>query len=107
MYKDQRLHAAAGDVNAISVGANTNIQDGTIVHVARHNPKGQEAPTVIGDNVTIGAKLCPACLQNSALPGILGRESQLGTLQGMARPSTLRLLRTARLSAWAPSCWTA
>ena len=43
-----------GDVNAISIGANTNIQDGTVVHVARHNPKGQQAPTTIGDNVTIG-----------------------------------------------------
>ena len=46
-----------GDVNAISVGANTNIQDGTVVHVARHNPKGQQAPTTIGDNVTIGSGL--------------------------------------------------
>ena len=67
-YVNRWLLATAGDVNAICVGANTNIQDGTIVHVARHNPKGQEAPTVIGDNVTIGAKLVPACLQRSALP---------------------------------------
>ena len=37
-----------GDVNKIVVGANTNIQDGSIVHVA------DDYPTIIGDNVTIG-----------------------------------------------------
>ena len=45
----------AGDVNSIQVGDNTNIQDGATVHVARHNPQGHVAPTVIGSNVTIGA----------------------------------------------------
>jgi carbonic anhydrase/acetyltransferase-like protein (isoleucine patch superfamily) len=38
-----------GDVASISVGKNTNIQDGTIVHTSRF-----DGPTVIGDNVTIG-----------------------------------------------------
>ncbi|HYD98736.1 MAG TPA: gamma carbonic anhydrase family protein [Alphaproteobacteria bacterium] len=38
-----------GDVNFIRIGARTNIQDGTIVHVAS---KGQ--PTLIGDDVTVG-----------------------------------------------------
>jgi carbonic anhydrase/acetyltransferase-like protein (isoleucine patch superfamily) len=37
-----------GDVNKIEVGSYTNIQDGTIVHVAG------EFPAVIGSNVTIG-----------------------------------------------------
>ncbi|MDD4569505.1 MAG: gamma carbonic anhydrase family protein [Tepidanaerobacteraceae bacterium] len=37
-----------GDVNKIKVGSYTNIQDGTIVHVAG------ECPTIIGNNVTIG-----------------------------------------------------
>ena len=37
-----------GDVNKIVVGANTNIQDGSIVHVA------DDYSTIIGDNVTIG-----------------------------------------------------
>lgn len=44
---------SAGDVNSISVGKNTNIQDGAVVHVARHS-LGEPAPTVIGNNVTIG-----------------------------------------------------
>jgi carbonic anhydrase/acetyltransferase-like protein (isoleucine patch superfamily) len=38
-----------GDVNIIRIGARTNIQDGTIVHVMR-----ETHPTRIGDNVTIG-----------------------------------------------------
>jgi carbonic anhydrase/acetyltransferase-like protein (isoleucine patch superfamily) len=38
-----------GDVHYIRIGARTNIQDGTIVHVMRDTH-----PTVIGDDVTIG-----------------------------------------------------
>ncbi len=37
-----------GDVNTIEVGSYTNIQDGSIVHVA------EDYPTIIGNNVTIG-----------------------------------------------------
>jgi carbonic anhydrase/acetyltransferase-like protein (isoleucine patch superfamily) len=37
-----------GDVNAIKVGASTNIQDGAIIHVAKHNVSGKARPTVIG-----------------------------------------------------------
>jgi carbonic anhydrase/acetyltransferase-like protein (isoleucine patch superfamily) len=38
-----------GDVNTIKIGARTNIQDNTTVHVT-----SKTGPTVIGDNVTIG-----------------------------------------------------
>jgi len=38
-----------GDVNYIRVGARTNIQDGTVVHVS-----SKEHPTLIGANVLIG-----------------------------------------------------
>ena len=38
-----------GDVHSIRIGARTNIQDLTLVHVMR-----ETHPTVIGDNVTIG-----------------------------------------------------
>lgn len=44
-----------GDVNYIRIGARTNIQDGTIVHVAHAggmNPEGY--PTIVGEDVTIG-----------------------------------------------------
>jgi len=43
-----------GDVNSISIGSMTNIQDNSIVHVARDNVKGVELPVIIGDRVTIG-----------------------------------------------------
>jgi carbonic anhydrase/acetyltransferase-like protein (isoleucine patch superfamily) len=49
---------AAGDINAITVGDKTNIQDNVVVHVARHSltsaPAGGPKPTVIGSAVTIG-----------------------------------------------------
>lgn len=38
-----------GDVNYIRIGARTNVQDGSVVHVMRNTH-----PTVIGDDVTIG-----------------------------------------------------
>ena len=38
-----------GDINRIRVGARTNIQDGSVVHVMR-----DKHPTVIGDEVTVG-----------------------------------------------------
>jgi carbonic anhydrase/acetyltransferase-like protein (isoleucine patch superfamily) len=40
-----------GDVNSIHIGNRTNIQDGTVVHVTH-----KTAPTVIGNNITIGHK---------------------------------------------------
>ncbi|KAL6011366.1 Gamma carbonic anhydrase 1, mitochondrial [Asimina triloba] len=43
-----------GDVNSISVGCGTNIQDNTLVHVAKSNLSGKVLPTIIGDNVTVG-----------------------------------------------------
>src|SRR3954464_3555537 len=38
-----------GDLNAIRIGARTNVQDGTVVHV-----QAGTHPTAIGDEVTIG-----------------------------------------------------
>ena len=49
--------AARGDVNYIKIGARSNIQDGTILHVTRKsagNPDGN--PLIIGDDVTVGHK---------------------------------------------------
>ncbi len=47
-----------GDVNTIRIGARTNIQDGTIVHVTRGT-----GPTVIGSGITIGHKaILHACI---------------------------------------------
>lgn len=44
----------AGDVNSISIGTGTNIQDNSLVHVAKSNLSGKVLPTLIGDNVTVG-----------------------------------------------------
>lgn len=51
------LVAARGDVNTITIGARSNIQDGTVLHVTRkseHNPEGN--PLIIGADVTVGHK---------------------------------------------------
>jgi carbonic anhydrase/acetyltransferase-like protein (isoleucine patch superfamily) len=56
-----------GDVNYIRIGARTNIQDGTIVHVMR-----ETHPTIIGDDVTIGhAAVVHGCtIENRCLIGM-------------------------------------
>lgn len=43
-----------GDVNGITVGSGTNIQDNSLVHVPKSNISGKVLPTIIGDNVTVG-----------------------------------------------------
>ncbi|GAC35559.1 gamma carbonic anhydrase family protein [Paraglaciecola polaris] len=51
------LVAARGDVNYIKIGARSNVQDGSVLHVSRvskENPKGH--PLIIGDDVTVGHK---------------------------------------------------
>jgi carbonic anhydrase/acetyltransferase-like protein (isoleucine patch superfamily) len=55
-----------GDVNKIRIGANTNIQDGTVIHVDAQGEHWEGIPTLIGDNVTVGHKaLLHACLIES------------------------------------------
>jgi len=44
-----------GDVNRISVGARSNIQDGSVIHVDSPKPGAPEGhPTIIGEEVLIG-----------------------------------------------------
>lgn len=46
-----------GDVHRVRIGACTNIQDGTVIHVTRHT-----GPTTIGSGITIGhSALLHAC----------------------------------------------
>lgn len=52
------LVAIRGDVNYVSIGARSNIQDGSVLHVTHkssYNPEGN--PLVIGVNVTVGHKV--------------------------------------------------
>lgn len=63
-----------GDVNFIRIGARTNIQDGTIIHVSHDGPHGKPIgyPTLIGDDVTIGhGAIIHACtIGNACLIGM-------------------------------------
>ncbi|PIN06212.1 Dynactin, subunit p25 [Handroanthus impetiginosus] len=61
-----------GDVNSISVGSGTNIQDNSLVHVAKSNVSGRVLPTVIGNNVTIGhSAVIHACtIEDEAFVGM-------------------------------------
>lgn len=56
-----------GDTNHIRIGARTNIQDGTIIHV-----NAGQYPTLIGDDVTVGhAAIIHACtLHHRAFVGM-------------------------------------
>jgi len=47
-----------GDVNVIRIGARTNVQDGSVVHVSHDGPHAKLGgfATVIGEDVTIGHK---------------------------------------------------
>ncbi len=56
-----------GDTSAIRIGARTNVQDGTVLHVT-----GTSMPCIIGDDVTIGhgAIVHAATLRNRAFVGM-------------------------------------
>jgi len=56
-----------GDVNHIRIGANTNIQDGTVIHVSR-----VDHPTIIADRVTVGhgAMIHGCTIETGSLIGI-------------------------------------
>ncbi|MBV5279448.1 MAG: gamma carbonic anhydrase family protein [Campylobacteraceae bacterium] len=79
------------DVNAITIGKNTNIQDLSMVHVTHYklDDKSDGFATVIGDNVTVGHRVMlhgctieDACLigmSSTILDGaIIGKESIVG-----------------------------
>jgi gamma-carbonic anhydrase len=42
------------DVNRIRIGARSNVQDGTVIHVDSPRGGGDGLPTIIGDDVLIG-----------------------------------------------------
>lgn len=44
-----------GDVNHVRIGARTNVQDGTVIHVSHESPYNKGGyPTLIGEGVTVG-----------------------------------------------------
>lgn len=67
------LSVIRGDVNAISIGSNTNIQDNSVLHVSHdgpYNPGGYYLK--VGDNVTVGHRvILHGChIQNNCLIGM-------------------------------------
>ena len=48
------VNSISGDANNIQIGSGTNIQDNSLVHVAKSNLSGKVFPTIIGENVTVG-----------------------------------------------------
>ncbi len=63
-----------GDVNYVRIGARTNVQDGTVVHVSHDGPHAKLGgfATVIGSDVTIGHKaIVHACrIEDAVLIGM-------------------------------------
>lgn len=57
-----------GDINSIRIGARTNIQDGTVIHVSR----GENFAVVIEDEVTVGhsATIHGCYIEKGSLIGI-------------------------------------
>lgn len=67
------LVAIRGDVNYVAIGARSNIQDGSVLHVTHkssYNPEGN--PLIIGEDVTVGHKvmLHGCCVGNRVLVGM-------------------------------------
>lgn len=49
------MAVARGDVNSIAIGARTNVQDGSVLHVTHDGPYSPGGlPLVIGEDVTVG-----------------------------------------------------
>ena len=47
-----------GDIQAIRIGRDTNIQDGSVLHVTHDSPYSQGGkPLIVGDGVTVGHKV--------------------------------------------------
>ena len=63
-----------GDVNFIRIGARTNVQDGSVIHVSHDGPHAKLGgfATVIGEDVTIGHKaIIHACrIEDAVLVGM-------------------------------------
>ncbi|KAL0585059.1 hypothetical protein ABG067_005196 [Albugo candida] len=61
-----------GDLNAVTIGNRTNVQDRTVIHTSKENSPGVPAGTSIGNNVTIGhgCVLYSCTIENTSLIGM-------------------------------------
>lgn len=78
-----------GDIHAIVVGARSNVQDGSVLHVEGPRPDTEGCPTVIGEDCVIGhmAVVHGAVLEDRSFVGmgavamdgcVIGRGAMLG-----------------------------
>lgn len=83
-----------GDVESITIGSNTNIQDNSTVHVARDN-----GPTIIGDNVTIGHNcLIHACiLHNNSFVGMSSTVMDFAVIEENAMLGACSMLTSGKI----------
>jgi carbonic anhydrase/acetyltransferase-like protein (isoleucine patch superfamily) len=63
---------ARGDVNFIRIGARTNIQDGSVLHVSHDSDFGKGYGLIIGNDVTVGhnATLHACTIEDEVLIGM-------------------------------------
>jgi carbonic anhydrase/acetyltransferase-like protein (isoleucine patch superfamily) len=61
-----------GDIHRIEVGARSNVQDGTVIHVEGPRPETDGMPTIIGEDCVIGhmAVVHGAVLEDRAFVGM-------------------------------------
>lgn len=51
------MSVVRGDVNTITIGNRTNIQDGSVLHVNHESPYNPGSKLLIGDDVTVGHRV--------------------------------------------------
>ena len=93
-----------GDINRIRIGRNTNIQDGSVVHV-NHDPAGDYRetgggmPTFIGDDITVGhMALLHACtLEDGCFVGMRAVVMDQAVVQGGAMVAAGALVTPGKL----------
>lgn len=93
-----------GDVNFIRIGARTNIQDMTMVHVSRH-----DFPTVIEQDITVGHRVtlhgcyvekgCLIGIGATLLDGVRVGENSLVAAGSLVTPNTIIPARSLVLGA--------
>eukprot|EP00879_Flechtneria_rotunda_P000838 GHRR01000963.1.p1 GENE.GHRR01000963.1~~GHRR01000963.1.p1 ORF type:complete len:310 (+),score=93.64 GHRR01000963.1:189-1118(+) len=104
-----------GDINTITVGDKTNIQDNVVVHVARHSLSnvrgGAPQPTLIGSAVTVGhaatlhaCKIGDGCLVGmgaTLLDGVVMEPGSIVAAGAVVPPGTT--VKTGEVWAGAPA----
>ena len=90
-----------GDVNTVVIGARSNIQDGSVLHVTHAGKHYAGAALSIGDDVTVGHKvILHACtIGDRCLIGNRSLESMRRALEGGAQAAVPRRLANSGLPA--------